>query len=889
MGASAASQAETAAVSAGLAAAPTSLPFNGGGFEGLDGIGTGSFPPDVGLAVGPSHVVATVNGYLGIFQKNGTRLSVRPIQEVLGLSGVGLGDPNVLYDVMSDRFFFAALGVPSQIVVGVSTSSDPTASWRVWSFRRDGSYDFPQIGVSNDLFVVNIKFRSLTGRGAIELLVIDKSDLVAGAASPRKESREPPQYLSPAQMLTSSDVLYLVREETLWTLRGKPGALSLTSQSMPGAFLNNDAVPVRQPGGVELDMNGRRPQLMWRNGVLWAATTRPCDQPDDSRRRTCVHLDAVATSGTPTHVQSFDVGSTGSHYFFPALAIDSSGNIVVVAGRTSETEAASVVVFGRRASDPPNTAREPVLLRSGRGTYGCAGARNYWGDFFAAAPDPADPSTLWVAGEYANVAGGTCSQSFRQWGTYIAQFNWLGACRTASAPTTTAYLPNVTKTLGGPQGFQTPFIVQNTGKASTDLEVSFYGFSDGALLTCRKVTGLAPGASFAHVPNTDADLPDNTQMSVVVRSFGSTIVGVVNQHGGSVESDAYSAATRGATLVYLPNVVREFFGYHSPAIIQNLGSATAVVTAAFRSFDGTVPTKTFFRTIAPGQSRVIEPNSDDPSVGAPGLVGGKQYSVTLESSQPISVVLNTHNDGPGTAAPLFYSANGVSSGANTVYGGYAVKNANGGRVSTIVVQNLAGGAVTPTLTFTPIGGGPPQTFTSPNPVASGAAWAFDPRFANGVATSSAVPCAAQSPTCLANGEFSFSAQAGGTIAAMVNVIGPTSGMGYTANPTPASSYFLPNVLASYFGWNTPILIQSVSATNATLIWTPFTGGAVTTQTVTLLAGAAIRIDPRGVPGLLAGRQYAVTLATNGPVTALVMELHDSGGDNAMIYSGFAAE
>ncbi|HVR89170.1 MAG TPA: carboxypeptidase-like regulatory domain-containing protein, partial [Candidatus Limnocylindria bacterium] len=48
-----------------------------------------------------------------------------------------------------------------------------------------------------------------------------------------------------------------------------------------------------------------------------------------------------------------------------------------------------------------------------------------------------------------------------------------------ATPSTTVYLPNVTKTLGGPTGFQTPFIVQNTGSASTNLEVSFYRFSNG--------------------------------------------------------------------------------------------------------------------------------------------------------------------------------------------------------------------------------------------------------------------------------------------------------------------------------------------------------------------------------------------------------------------------
>src|SRR5438552_9012457 len=48
------------------------------------------------------------------------------------------------------------------------------------------------------------------------------------------------------------------------------------------------------------------------------------------------------------------------------------------------------------------------------------------------------------------------------------------ACNTSGAATSTNYLPNVTKTLGGPSGFQTPFIVQNTGTLATTLEVSFY-------------------------------------------------------------------------------------------------------------------------------------------------------------------------------------------------------------------------------------------------------------------------------------------------------------------------------------------------------------------------------------------------------------------------------
>jgi hypothetical protein len=314
------------------------------------------------------------------------------------------------------------------------------------------------------------------------------------------------------------------------------------------------------------------------------------------------------------------------------------------------------------------------------------------------------------------------------------------------------------------------------------------------------------------------------------------------------------------------------------------------VTARYQSFDGSAPTMSFTRTISPGQSQFIEPNSDDPNLGAPGLVDGKQYAVTITSGQPVSVVLNTHNDDPGVALPVFYSANGISTGTSTVYGAYAVKNQNGGRVSTIVVQNLSAGSISPSLTFTPLtSGGATQTFSAPAPVPAGGSWAYDPRFINGVASTDQTKlCSVAAANCLGNGEYSFTAQGnGGSIAAMVNVIGPDSAMGYTASPTPATTYNLPNVLASYGGWTTPIYLQSVSANSATLTWKPFLGGAATTQTVTLTPGVSVKVDPNiSVPQ---GAQYAVTVATSGgTLAAIVMELNSSGGDNAMIYGGFPA-
>ncbi|MEK7285583.1 MAG: hypothetical protein AAB114_06970, partial [Chloroflexota bacterium] len=148
-------------------------------------------------------------------------------------------------------------------------------------------------------------------------------------------------------------------------------------------------------------------------------------------------------------------------------------------------------------------------------------------------------------------------------------------CDTPGTPTTTVYLPNITKTLGGPGGWVTPFIVQNVGTAAATLEGSFYRFSDGSLVTCRKVTGLAPGTSFADVPNNDTDLPADSQFAVVVRSFGSQVVSVVNEHQGAgerAEALSYVGLTTGATKVALPYVAKAVGGWVTTFIIQNLGT-----------------------------------------------------------------------------------------------------------------------------------------------------------------------------------------------------------------------------------------------------------------------------------------------------------------------------
>ena len=466
-----------------------------------------------------------------------------------------------------------------------------------------------------------------------------------------------------------------------------------------------------------------------------------------------------------------------------------------------------------------------------------------------------------------------------------------------TAATDAVYLPNITKTLGGPDGWQTPFIVQNVGTTATDIEVSFYRFSDGTCMNRQIRNSLQSGTSQAYSPNAISALPDEGQFSVVVRSFGSRIVSVVNEHNQvqsatRAEAMSYNGFSAGATSVFLPNVTRRFGGWQTPFIIQNLGTTTTTASARFVSFSGTAPEMTIFRVIESGRSKFISPNTEV------GLMDGTQYSVTVTADQPIAVVVNTHNDDPSAAEPVAMSATGISTGAATVYGAYSAKNAGAiSRFSTIIVQNVGTTSVTPSLAFRPLtfSGGTSAaatTFTRSTPLAPGSSWAFDPRNVNGV-QGSALCGAAASTGCLANGEYVFVATAtAGALAAAVNVHTSGTAMGYTASAAPADALFLPNVtrtLGGPSGWTTPIALQSVSATGATLEWRRFSDGSlVTTQTVSMPVGAGILVDPLSVTGLTDNTQYAVTVrGTGGTISAIVIELA-TGGDNAMIYEGFAA-
>jgi hypothetical protein len=463
---------------------------------------------------------------------------------------------------------------------------------------------------------------------------------------------------------------------------------------------------------------------------------------------------------------------------------------------------------------------------------------------------------------------------------FVAAIVAVAPARTAAAidlqATTTIYLPNIVKMLGGADGWNTPFIVQNVGTASTNLTFEFRRFSDGAVVKTRTVAGLAPGTSVFHCPNCDGELAAGGQYSVVIKSFGSPVVAVVNEHQNEAnpqrqEALSYDGLTSGSTKVFLPYVAALAGGFYCTVITQNLGVGLASVTADFKSFDG-LKTAQLARTMTSGGSQFIDPRFESK------LTAGTEYGVSLTSTQPIGVVVNCHNDDASNPAPRAFSYNGVlASNEIRTFVPYIAKNV-AGRTSRLIVQNTGTTAVQPVLFVASLGGPISASLNGPAALAPGAIWAYD---------------FATSP--FPDGERSLYVK-GGQFAVLVDTRSATTAMGFTGQSDHSGRIYLPNItrtLGGPTGWTTPIVVQSQGAFVATLKWYRFADGVlVYTQPISFngfFRGMSIKIDPRSLPQLSDDTQYAVTIdAPEGGVGAVVLELNDRGGDSAMAYEAMSA-
>jgi hypothetical protein len=90
--------------------------------------------------------------------------------------------------------------------------------------------------------------------------------------------------------------------------------------------------------------------------------------------------------------------------WLPGMALDSMGNLVVMAARASSTEFMSVYAWYRSPSTTSATLNGPTLVKAGTQPYTCSASPVGTGNYVTAQTDPSDGTKLWFLQEYANSA-----------------------------------------------------------------------------------------------------------------------------------------------------------------------------------------------------------------------------------------------------------------------------------------------------------------------------------------------------------------------------------------------------------------------------------------------------------------------------------------------------
>jgi len=399
------------------------------GANGFDGIAqTPWAPPDPTIAVGPGHVVQTVNQSIAWFTKAGVLQFQAPLGspgnpgffEPQGASTFTF-DPKCFYDPFADRYVVVALEVylddnAAYIDLAISDDDDPNGVWykyRSWAVISLGAstfwVDYPGLGYDENAIYVTGNLFNLTGPdgfGGALFRAYDKSSILSGGAASFVDLA-PGTDASVQVGQTHGDsaprTYFISRSATtavkLWTMNDPTGTPALQSRIVGG--LASAGAPVGDapnPGGAIDTLDGRIMNVHVRGDRILtghAVSAAGASGPVVTRWYDINTRGWPDSGDLPVLSQQGEIGGDSDEYtFFPAIGADRFGNAAVVMARASAPDVPSVVVSGRAVFDAPGSTSTPVTIATG--TFGADGR---WGDYFDIALDPLDDETFWLVGQ----------------------------------------------------------------------------------------------------------------------------------------------------------------------------------------------------------------------------------------------------------------------------------------------------------------------------------------------------------------------------------------------------------------------------------------------------------------------------------------------------------
>jgi hypothetical protein len=417
-------------------------------------------PPDTHGAVGPNHVMTSLNSEVRIQDRVGNVISTVSLDTFWAsvAPGGGVFDPKLLYEPFNNRWIFTAgvdaFSANSGVLLAVSLTSDPTANWKLYRVKADPSgqtwADYPSIGFNKNWIVVQFNMFNVAGTGAYSranIYVFDKADVYAfGAGNYKVLSDASGFVMVPAITYDNTiNTLYLLEDWNgdfngdgylrLSTITGTVANPVLTSgvafpqaSGMTWDYFGPTTNFAPQAGtALRIETNDSRLQnVIYRNGTLW--TTQTVFLPPFFVNRASVQWWQInPVGGAVNQFGRIDDPNGVNFYAYPTIAVNQNNDVLIGYSHFSPNIFAEADYSFRYAADPLNTLRDPVLLKAGEAPYykdfGGFG-ENRWGDYSNTVVDPVNDTDLWTIQEYA----ATPSGGFDRWGTWWVKISPTLAC-----------------------------------------------------------------------------------------------------------------------------------------------------------------------------------------------------------------------------------------------------------------------------------------------------------------------------------------------------------------------------------------------------------------------------------------------------------------------------
>ncbi len=494
----------------------------------FDGIPAQNYAPsDSNLAVGPNHIVETVNVRLAVYNKSGTLLSgptnfTTFFAPLGGNCAGGASDPIVNYDRLADRWVISDIGytgsAPFMECVGVSKTNDPTGAYFLYGYSFGSNLnDYPKLSVwptaSNAAYLATYNIFGGLGFMGADLCGFDRTKMLVGTPSAAQLCKITPitegGYLpsdmdgptaptdgTPGVFIswqnTNPGQLYL-RKLTL-NFAGGTATLSAPTTISVANFVQACPSCVPQTGTTQtLDTLSDR--VMYRFAVRHfadhdRAVVNHAVQTGTGSQVAVRWYELYDPAGAVTVNQQGTFAPDTTYRWMASIAEDKNGDIGVGYSASSSSIHPGIRFTGRVPTDASGTMESEASILVGTGSQSGNNLAR-WGDYTAMQVDPSDDCTFWYVDQYEKVTG-----SFN-WNTNIGSFAFTG-CGGGGGPAVTLSPTSLVfgKTVVGTTATGKTVTLSNTGSATLNIS-SIAVSGDFAPVTSTKPCGstLAAGAN----------------------------------------------------------------------------------------------------------------------------------------------------------------------------------------------------------------------------------------------------------------------------------------------------------------------------------------------------------------------------------------------------------